>query len=145
MHITGHPTAQWAAQQIVDAFPWEAAPRYLLRDRDCIYRDTFRQRVGHMEIEEVLIAPQSPWQNPYVERVIGSIRRDLLDHLIVLKAQHLRRRLADYLTYYHRFRPHLSLGMDCPEPRPVERAGDEKVIEVPEVGGLQHHDERRAA
>jgi putative transposase len=145
MHVTEHPTAQWAAQQVVDAFPWETAPRYLLRDRDCIYGDAFRQRVGHMGIEEVLIAPQSPWQNPYVERVIGSIRRDLLDHVIVLNAQHLRRLLADYLTYYHRFRTHLSLDMDCPQPRPVERPEDGKVVEVPEVGGLQHHYERRAA
>lgn len=145
MHVTEHPTAQWAAQQVVDAFPWETTPRYLLRDRDCIYGDAFRQRVGHMGIEEVLIAPQSPWQNPYVERVIGSIRRDMLDHVIVLNAQHLRRLLTDYLTYYHRFRTHLSLGMDCPEPRPVERPENGKVVEVPEVGGLQHHYERRAA
>jgi putative transposase len=145
LHVTEHPTAQWAAQQAVDAFPWETTPRYLLRDRDCIYGDAFRRRVGHMGIEEVLIAPQSPWQNPYVERVIGSIRRDMLDHVIVLNAQHLRRLLTDYLTYYHRFRTHLSLGMDCPEPRPVERPEDGKVVEVLEVGGLQHHYERRAA
>ena len=83
-NITEHPTAQWTAQQIVDAFPWETAPRYLLRDRDAIYGELFQQRVQHMGIEEVKIAPRSPWQNPYAERVIGSIRRDVLDHVIVL-------------------------------------------------------------
>ena len=83
-NITEHPTAQWTAQQIVDAFPWESAPRYLLRDRDRIYGDHFQQRVENIGLEEVKIAPRSPWQNPYCERVIGSIRRDLLDHVIVL-------------------------------------------------------------
>jgi putative transposase len=145
MHVTEHPTAQWAAQQVVDAFPWETTPRHLPRDRDCIYGDAFRQRVGHMGIEEVLIAPQSPWQNPHVDRVIGGIRRDLLDHVIVLNARHLRRLSTDYLTYDHRFRTHLSLGMDCPKPRPVERPEGGKLVEVPEVGGLHHHYERRAA
>jgi putative transposase len=145
MHVTEHPTAQWMAQQLVDAFPWESAPRYLRRDRDAMYGDAFRQRVRHMGIEEVLIAPRSPWQNPYVERVISSIRRDMLDHVIVLNAQHLRRLLTDYLTYYLRFRTHLSLGMDCPEPRPMERPEAGKVVAVLEVGGLHHHYERRAA
>ena len=144
-NITEHPTAPWTAQQVVEAFPWDGAPRYLLRDRDRVYGDAFRQRVRHMGIAEILIAPKSPWQNPYVERLIGNIRRDLLDHVIVLNARHLRRLLTEYLTYYHRFRTHLSLGMDCPEPRPVERPEDGKVVEVLEVGGLHHHYERRAA
>ena len=100
-NITAHPTAQWTAQQIVDAFPWESAPRYLLRDRDRIYGDHFQQRVGHMGIEEVQIAPRSPWQNPYCERVIGSIRRDALDHVIVLNERHLHRVLRSYMDYYH--------------------------------------------
>jgi putative transposase len=144
-HVTEHPTAQWTAQQVVEAFPWEEAPRYLLRDRDRIYGDSFRQRVHNMGIEEVLIAPQSPWQNPYAERVIGSIRRDVLDHVIVLHEQHLRHLLTDYLTYYHRFRTHLSLDMDCPEPRPVETPQAGEMMAIPEVGGLHHHYERRAA
>lgn len=145
MHVTEHPTAQWTAQQVMDAFPWETTPRYLLRDRDSIYGDAFRQRVGHMGIEEVLIAPQSPWQNPYVERVIGSIRRDLLDHVIVLNERHLRRLLTDYLTYDRGFRTHLALAMDCPVPRAIVPPAAGEVIAVPEVGGLHHHDERRAA
>jgi transposase InsO family protein len=145
VNVTEHPTAEWTAQQVVDAFPWATAPRYLLRDRDRIYGESFRQRVGHMGIAEVLIAPRSPWQNPYVERVFGSIRRDLLDHVIVLNAPHLRRLLADYLTYYNSFRTHLALAMDCPIPRAVVPPEAGEVIAVPEVGGLHHHYERRAA
>jgi transposase InsO family protein len=144
-HVTEHPTAQWTAQQVVEAFPWADAPRYLLRDRDHIYGGSFQQRVHNMGIEEVLIAPQSPWQNPYAERVIGSIRRDVLDHVIVLHEQHLRRLLTAYLTYYHRFRTHLSLDMDCPEPRPVELPEAGEAMAIPEVGGLHHHYQRQAA
>jgi len=110
-----------------------------------MHPEHFRQRVGHMGIAEVLIAPRSPWQNPYVERVIGSIRRDLLDHVIVLNEQHLRRLLTDYLTYNHGFRTHLALAMDCPVPRAVVPPEAGEVIAVPEVGGLHHHYERRAA
>ena len=145
MNVTEHPTAAWTAQQVVDAFPWDTAQRYLLRDRDRIYADPFRQRIHHMGIEEVLIAPQSPWQNPYVERGIGTIRRDVLDYVIVLHEAHLRRLLTDYLTYYHRFRTHLSLAMDCPEPRAVAPPEAGEVVAVSEVGGLHHHYERRAA
>jgi putative transposase len=119
-NITEHPTAQWTAQQIVEAFPWDSAPRYLLRDRDGVYGDLFQQRVKHMDIEEVKIAPQSPWQNPYGERVIGSIRRDALDHMIVLNERHLRRVLHTYVDYYHHWRTHLSLEMDAPVPRAVQ-------------------------
>jgi transposase InsO family protein len=145
LHVTEHPTAEWTAQQVVEAFPRDEAPRYLLRDRDRIYGASFRRRVRNMGIEEVLIAPRSPWQNPYVERVIGSIRREVLDHVIVLRERHLTRLLTEYMAYSHRFRTHLSLAMDCPESRPVElpEAGD--VIGLPEVGGLHHHYERRAA
>src|SRR5262245_11826242 len=99
-NITEHPTAQWTAQQVVGAFPWDEAPRYLLRDRDRIYGSTFRQRVWHMRIEEVMIAPRSPWQNPYVERLTGSLRRECLDHVIVLHERHLRRLLRGYFQYY---------------------------------------------
>jgi len=144
-NITAHPTAQWTAQQIVEAFPWDTAPRYLLRDRDAIYSVAFQHRMKNIGIEEVKIAPRSPWQNPYCERLIGSLRRDVLDHVIVLNDRHLRRVLTAYISYYHRFRTHLSLDMDCPQPRAVEPPEVGKVIAVPEVGGLHHHDERQAA
>jgi putative transposase len=144
-NVTEHPTAQWTAQQIVEAFPWDHAPRYLLRDRDAIYGPQFGQRVGRMGIEEVKIAPHSPWQNPYVERVIGSMRRDVLDHVIVLHERHLHRLLTEYIAYYHRYRTHLSLEMDCPKPRPVHSPEMGKVIEVQEINGLHHHYERQQA
>jgi putative transposase len=144
-NITENPTAPWTAQQVTEAFPWDEAPRYLLRDRDRVYGASFRQRVRHMRIEEVIIAPRSPWQNPYVERLIGSIRRECLDHVIVLHEPHLRRILTGYFQYYHRFRTHLSLAMDCPEPLPVHPSALGKIVAVPEVGGLHHHYERCAA
>jgi putative transposase len=144
-HVTEHPTAAWTTQQVVDAFPWDKAPRYLLRARDRIYGDVFRQRVRNMGIEEVLIAPRSPWQKPYVERLIGSIRRECLDHVVVLHERHLQRLLTEYFRYDHRWRTHRALGMDCPLPRPVQRPADGSIREVPEVGGLHHHYERRAA
>jgi putative transposase len=144
-NVTAHPTAEWTAQQVVDAFPWDEAPRYLLRDRDRIYSALFRQRVRHMGIKEVLIAPRSPWQNPYVERLIGSIRRECLDHVIVLHERHLRRLLTGYFQYYHHWRTHRALDMDCPMPRPTQGPEVGPIMEAPEVGGLHHHDERRAA
>jgi putative transposase len=143
-NVTEHPTAAWTAQQVVEAFPWNDAPRYLLRDRDHIYGASFHQRVRHMGIDEVVIAPRSPWQNPYVERLIGSIRRECLDHVMVLHEQHLRGILTSYFQYYHRLRTHLSLAMDCPDPRPVHLPNRGEVIAVPEGGGL-HHYERQAA
>jgi putative transposase len=145
VNVTEHSTAQWTAQQVVEAFPWDEAPRYLLRDRDRIYSDAFRQRVRNMRIEEVLIAPRSPWQNPYVERVIGSIRRELLDHVIVLNERHLARLLQSYVDYYHRYRTHRALDMDAPVPRPVQPPELGRVREVPEVGGLHHPYERIVA
>ena len=144
-NITEYPTAQWTAQQIIEAFPWDEAPRYLLRDRDSIYSEHFQQRVGNLGIEEVKIAPRSPWQSPYVERVIGSIRRDALDHVIVLNERHLRRVLQAYVDYYHDWRPHRSLEMDAPEPRAVQPPELGSVRKLPEVGGLHHHYERIAA
>lgn len=143
--VTQHPTAEWTAQQIVNAFPWEEAPRYLLRDRDGVYGAHFRERIRHMGIHEVIIAPRSPWQNAFAERLIGSIRRECLDHVIVLNEEHLRRILRRYLAHYHSWRPHLSLDMDCPESRAVHPPEAGEVIEIPEVGGLHHHYERRAA
>jgi transposase InsO family protein len=144
-NITAHPTAQWTVQQIVDALPWETAPRYLLRDRDSIYGAFFQQRVGHMGIEEVQIAPRSPWQNPYCERLIGSIRRECLDHIIVLNEWHLHRVLRSYMDYYHTWRVHRSLDMDTPDPRLVQPPERGSVMKLPEVGGLHHHYERKVA
>jgi transposase InsO family protein len=144
-NITEHPTAQWTAQQIVEAFPWDTTPRYLLRDRDSIYGAAFQNRVGNLGIEEVTIAPRSPWQNPYCERVIGSIRRECLDDVIILNKQHLRRVLQSYVGYYHIWRPHRSLEMDAPEPRAVQRPEVGSVRKLPEVGGLHHHYDRQAA
>jgi putative transposase len=145
LRITEHPTAAWTAQQIVEAFPDESAPRWLLRDRDAIYGNSFRGRVAGMGIHEVISAPSSPWQNPYVERLIGSIRRECLNHVIVFNEVHLRRTLAGYISYYHRSRTHLSLAKDAPMPRGVQTVTDGEVIAFREVGGLHHRYERRAA
>ena len=144
-NVTDSPTAAWTAQQIVEAFPGDSAPRYLLRDRDSIYGAEFRQRVRGIGIAEVLTAPRSPWQNPFAERVIGTIRRELLDHVIVLNEQHLRRRLRSYLGYYHGSRTHLALEKDAPAPRAVEPPECGDVVAVPQVGGLHHRYVRRAA
>src|SRR5262249_11921365 len=116
-NVTHAPTAQWTAQQLLEAFPWDTAPRYLLRDRDAVYGIVFPSRAQSMGIREVKTAPQSPWQNPYVERLIGTLRRECLDHIVVRNDNHLRRLLRDYLTYYHRCRTHLSLEKDSPESR----------------------------
>src|SRR5579862_7671827 len=144
-NITRHPTAQWAAQQIIEAFPWDTAPRYLLRDRDGVYGGYFRQRVASLGIEEVLSAPRSPWQSPYVERLIGSIRRECLDNVVVLNERHLRHVLSAYFDHYHRWRCHRALEMDCPKPRPVQSHEPGPVVEVTEAGGLYRHYERLAA
>ena len=143
-NVTGYPTAVWTAQQIVEAFPEDTAPRYLLRDRDQIYGEEFRRRVAGMQIEDTPTAPQSPFQNPYAERVIGSIRRECLDHLIIIGEDHLRRILRDYLNYYHNSRPHEALERNSPFPREIEATEKGKVIAIPQVGGL-HHRYRRAA
>src|SRR5439155_12920093 len=120
--ITRHrPTAAWTAQQIEEAFPDDTASSSLLRDRDTIYGHAFRHRVKGMGIREVLTAPQSPWQNPFAERLIGSIRRECLDHVLVLGERHLRRILTRYFAYYHRARTHLALDKDAPDHRPIER------------------------
>jgi putative transposase len=145
VQVTEHPSAQWTAPQVVEACPWDEAPRYLLRDRDRIYGNAFRQRVWHMGLAEVLIAPRSPWQTPYVERVIGSIRRELLAQVIVLNERHLTRLLQSYVGYYHGYRTHRALDMDTPVPRPVQPPELGRVWEVPEVGGMHHHYERIAA
>ena len=137
-NITAHPTAEWAAQQIVEAFPHDDAPSYMIRDRDRIYGEYFQTRVKHTGIEEVVIAPRSPWQSPYVERFIGSIRRECLDHMIVLTEDHLRRILESYFDYYHQARTHLSLDRNAPQPREVEPPSRGKIAAIPHVGGLHH-------
>jgi transposase InsO family protein len=144
-NVTEHPTAWWTGQQMVEAFPEDTLPRYLLRDRDKIYGCDFRERIRGMSIEEVLSAPASPWQRAYVERLIGSVRRDCLDHVIVLGEGHLRRILKSYLEYYHRSRTHLGLAKDTPKPRAVQPPEMGDIVELPQVGGLHHRYERRAA
>ena len=143
-NVTTNPYAEWTAQQIINAFPYEEAPRFLIRDRDDIYGDYFTKRVEGMGIEEVPIAPRAPWQNPYCERAIGSIRRECLNHMIVLNERHLYRILTDYFDYYHNSRPHLSLDRNSPTPREVEPPSHGEVVSIPQVGGL-HHRYRRAA
>src|SRR6266850_4762019 len=143
--VTEHPTAAWTAQQIIEAFPNDTAPRWLLRDRDAIYGDVFRRRVAGMGIRDVITSPSSPWQNPYAERLIGSLRRECLDHVIVLGERHLRRLLTAYLAYYHGARTHLALEKDAPMTRRVQTPTEGPVVEFPEVGGLHHRSERRAA
>jgi transposase InsO family protein len=143
--VTPNPTQVWLARQITEAFPWDTTPRFLLRDRDASYGLTFRARVQAMAIEEVITAPRSPWQNAYVERIIGSIRRECLDHVIVSDERHLRRVLSAYFEYHHRSRTHLSLDKDCPEPRPIQPPSAGTVVAFPQVGGLHHRYERRAA
>ena len=144
-NITDSPSAAWTGQQIIEAFPWDTAPRFLLRDRDGKYGPEFIRRVSSMGIEEVKTGPRSPWQNCYAERLIGSIRQDCLDHVIALNPQHVRRVLNRYFEYYHRYRTHLSLDKDAPEPRTIEPPELGCVIELPQIGGLHHRYTRRRA
>ena len=144
-NVTEHPTTAWTAQQLVDAFPDDSAPSSLLRDRDQVHGEPFRHRVKGMRIDEVLTAPHSPWQNPFAERLIGSIRRECLDHVLVLSEPHLCRILTAYCAYYHRARAHLSLDKDAPDVRPAERPEAGRGVALPEVGGLHHRYVRRAA
>ena len=129
---------------MIETFPFETAPGFVLRDRDCIYGQTFRRRVAGMGIKEVLIAPRSTWEYPYVERMIGSVRRECLDHVIILNEHHLRPILGRYLEYYDGSRTHLSLVKDAPDSRPVS-GGQGTVVPFPKVGGLHHRYERLAA
>jgi putative transposase len=141
--VTEHPTSEWIAQQLTEAFSERDAPRYLLHDHDSSYGNVFRDRIQSLGIEEVVTAARSPWQNAFVERLIGSIRRECLDHVVVLNKRHLRRLLRSYFGYYHRSRTHLALAKDAPEKRAVMSQG--AVISIPQVGGLHHRYERRAA
>jgi transposase InsO family protein len=145
VNVTAHPTAAWTAQQLREAWPWDTAPRFVIRDRDAIYGSDLQRAAQAMGIEEVLTAPRSPWQNPFVERLIGSIRRECLDHVIVWNERCLRRHLERYLAYYHEWRTHLSSDNDAPVPRAVHPPTCGPIVQVPHLAGLHHHDERRAA
>src|SRR5918996_460913 len=128
VNATDHPTAAWAAHQLVEGFPEETAPTYLLRDRDAIYSNVFIRRVKGLGMREILIAPRAPWQNPFAEPVIASIRRECLDHVIVLNEWHLRRLLRSYLAYYNATRPHQSLYNNSTHPREVQTLADGRIV-----------------
>src|SRR5208337_4845030 len=145
VHVTSHPTAAWTAQQMVEALPEEIRPQYLIRDRDAIYGTEFQRRVAGMGLAEVPIAPRSPWQNPYAERFIGSLRRECLDHLIVRNARQASRVPSAYARYYNCARTHLALDKDAPESRRIQGRELGRVIAFREVGGLHHRYERVAA
>lgn len=134
--VTAHPTAEWVARQMTEAFPWDTAPRYLVRDRDAVYGHVVRRRLRALGIRDRPTAPRSPWQNAYVERLIGSVRRECLDHVIVFGEAHLRRIVPLYASYYNEARTHLSLAKDAPISRPIARFG--RIIAAPMVGGLHH-------
>jgi transposase InsO family protein len=137
INVTRHPTAEWIARQVTEAFPWDEAPRYLIRDRDRVYGAAVTHRFRAMGIRDKPIAPGSPWQNGFAERLIGSIRRECVDHIVVLGETHLRRILTRYATYYNKLRTHRSLGKDAPIPRPIQHAGH--ITSRPVLGGLHHH------
>ncbi|MCZ6862091.1 MAG: integrase core domain-containing protein [Alphaproteobacteria bacterium] len=145
VNVTTHPTAAWTARQLLEACGTDVEPRYLLRDRDAIYGKAFRRQVTALGINEVTTAPRSPWQNPYAERLIGSIRRECLDHMIITSERHLKRILSSYVDYYHSARTHLSLEKDAPEGRVVQPIEKGRVVELKRVGGLHHLYTRMAA
>ena len=136
INVTANPTAEWVARQITEAFPWDEAPHYLIRDRDRIYGSVVTRRLRAMGIRDKPTAPASPWQNGFAERLIGSIRRECLDHIIVFGEAHLRRILKCYADYYNNFRTHRSLNKDAPVSRPVQRVGSIKSHAI--LGGLHH-------
>ena len=144
-NVTAHPTAEWTTQQLREAFPFDQMPKYLLRDRDGIFGTGFTKQVEDWSIEEVLSAPRSPWQRAYVERLMGTIRRECLDHVIVFNEASLHRHMKSFLVYYHESRTHLSLDKDTPETRPAQAADAGRIGAIPQVGGLHHRYERRAA
>ena len=142
---TGNATDDWLSKQIEAAFSNKPVPRYIVRDRDGCYGKQFCDRLKSMGITEAITAPHAPWQNIFVERVIGSIRRECLDHVIVINERHLSGVLESYKKYYNRSRTHLSLQLDCPDTRPVEPPSAGRVVAIPEVGGLHHRYTRRRA
>jgi len=135
--VTVHPTAEWIARQLTEACGWEPVPRYILRDRDSVYGEIFKQRLRAMGIRDRPTAPRSPWQNGHTERLIGSIRRECLDHVVVFGERHLRHLLLSYMAYYNSARTHLSLNKDAPLPRAVQAIG--RILPTPILGGLHHH------
>ena len=137
INVTANPTAEWVARQITEAFPWEEAPHYLIRDRDRIFGGVVTRRLRAMGIRDKPTAPASPWQNGFVERLIGSIRRECVDHIIVLGEMHLRRVLKSYADYYNSVRTHRSLNKDAPVTRQIQRIGSIKSHAI--LGGLHHH------
>jgi transposase InsO family protein len=137
INVTANPTAEWVAHQITEAFPWDGAPRHLIRDRDRIYGSVVTRRLRAMGIRDKPTAPASPWQNGFVERLIGSIRRECADHIIVLGEMHLRRVLKSYADYYNSVRTHRSLNKDAPVTRQIQRIGSIKSRAI--LGGLHHH------
>ena len=143
--MTAHPYAAWAAQQIVEAVGLDATIVRLIRDRDGIYGAEFDRRVNHLGIRQLVTAPRSPWQNGYAERLVGTLRHELLDHLIVLGERQLLRLIRDFARYHNEDRPHMSLDGDAPLPRTVEPPGNGDVVALPRVGGLHHRYVRRAA
>jgi len=134
--VTAHPNAEWIARQVTEAFGWQKAPAYIIRDRDGAYGEGFIRRIRAMSIRDRPTSAGSPWRNGYVERLIGSIRRDCLDHVVILDERHLRHLLMSYQSYYNQARTHLSLYKDAPVPREVRAVG--RVVSVPMVGGLHH-------
>jgi transposase InsO family protein len=134
--VTAHPTAEWIANQITEACGWEQGPRYLIRDRDRAYVEIFVRRLRSMGIRDLPTSPRSPWQNGYAERLIGSIRRECVDHVIVLGERHLRHVLLSYMKYYNEVRTHLSLEKDAPVPRAIATIGH--ILCLPVLGGLHH-------
>jgi putative transposase len=142
--VTDHPTSAWTAQQLRNAFPYEDCPAYLLHDRDGAFTG-IAGTLAAMQIRDVVTAPRSPWQNAYVERFIGSVRRECLDHAIAVSAPGLQRVVKDYVAYYMRSRTHLSLDKDSPTPRPVMPPTAGRIVAVPEVNGLHHRYDRAAA
>jgi transposase InsO family protein len=136
-NVTANPTAEWVAHQITEAFPWDEAPHYLIRDRDRIYGSVVTRRLRSMGIRDMPTAPASPWQNGFAERLIGSIRRECVDHIIVLGEMHLRQILQSYARYYNDIRTHRSLNKDAPVSRPDQRTGI--IVSYPILGGLHHH------
>ena len=145
VNVTRHPTSAWTCQQLRESFPDDATARFLLHDGDATFDAAFGRTAEGFGLTSVRTAPRSPWQNPYVERVIGSMRRECLDHVIVFNERHLRRVLRAYVTYYQRSRTHLALGKDTPEARAIDPAGSGRIVARPEVGGLHHRYERQAA
>ena len=144
-NVTPHPTAKWIAQQLIEAFPFDTAPKYLVRDGDTKYGSTVQRRISALGIKDIVTTPASPWENAYIERVIGSIRRECLDRIIVLNERHLRRVLKEYLIYYHEHRTHLGLDKDAPTTREVECCDRGNIVVLPVLGGLHHRYMRLAA